>query len=594
MNTSIFYRVFLFWIFWILLATLLGWIGFFHARIFWIFLSITICYFAWESSWKHFHPSKKIKNEKDTSKEIFFFIGVIIFILTNTFIFFQPQTLFTGRDQGSIAQASYFLAEKHSFHFKTKESSSFFEAYGEGQALHFPGFYYDSDGNLTTQFPHPTIAWYASLLAIGIPSPFHIMVGNAITLFLFFLSFYFILSHFFKKKIVYIFSSLLLFSFPIWWFSRFSLTENVMMASLWITLFFFLRFLESPDTKKYLFFLSSCFLLLIVRVEGPIFVALMGISFFLFSNTRTFLKRKFFQRILIPLFLISSFFLVAVFANIPFFTIVAKAILETLGLRQPNDLTLINIANISIFNLWKLLFLYGVGVLIFSGILGAIFLFKKKLFLTLPHIVTILFVLSPGLIYLFVPFISPDHPWMFRRFTFATIGFFILILAYISHLLIEKKIFYSKKKPFLFCVTLLFLTQAIPFLFFFTLKQDESLLEQVKLFGQNFEKEDLILIDKSASGNGFVMFPGVLTSMGLSSAYFFNSEDFSKVNFSQFKRVFLLVREDSLKQYGNIPEEDGQKVIFNDYRLASPENTTSFSFPTFSSYTAEDRLLIIP
>lgn len=601
MNTFI-HRTILFWTLWILLATILGWVGFFHARIFWIFLCTSLSFFLWDFAWRYSHKKQLPKKQKKypTSFQTFdtlFFALSSIFILINTFVFFQPQTLFSGRDQGSISQAALYLSEKHAFHFKTQESSAFFDSYGEGKALHFPGFYYDQQGNLVTQFPHPTIAWYASLLSLGIPSPFHIIVGNSITLFLSFFSFCLILFHFFKRKTVYIFGSLFLFSFPIWWFSRFSLTENVMLASLWMTLFLFVRFLETPNAKRFFLVFFSCLLLLAVRIEGPVFVLLMGIVLFFLPKTRLFFKRKPLTRIFLPATILLGFFLLTIFTNIPFFTTIAKAIFETLGLRESPELTSATIKNASFFTLWKILFLYGLGVIILSGIFGIFFLIKRKLFLKSPGVLSILFVLSPGLLYLFIPFISPDHPWMLRRFMIATLGFFILLLAYVWNNIPKDTYHFRLKKVLKTLLVLIFLSQTIPFLFFFAIRQDAQLEKQVKAFAKNFTPHNtLLLVDKSATGSGFVMLPSLFTSLGIPSVYFFNPEDFSKVKFTNFEHVYLLVEKNALTPYGKIPDTDGVHVpAFEDRRLSdTTHNASSFSFPDYIPYTIENRLLLIP
>lgn len=48
-------------------------------------------------------------------------------------------TVFTGRDQGSIALAAIELARGHELAFRNAASDAFFGIYGPGRALNFPG-----------------------------------------------------------------------------------------------------------------------------------------------------------------------------------------------------------------------------------------------------------------------------------------------------------------------------------------------------------------------------------------------------------------------------------------------------------------------
>lgn len=573
------------WLIWIILATFLGWLGIFYTQIFWLFLGSSVFWILKN----HLKTFKKIPH---TSPYTFLFWSFIsFFIILNTFIFFQPQTLFNGRDQGSLSQASYFLSKYSSFSFPLQEARSFFSAYGEGKALNFPGFFYDSVGNLITQFPHPTIAWYASLLSLGIPSPYHIMIGNALTLFFFIFSFWNILFYFTNKKIASIFTALVLTTFPLWWFSRFSLTENVMLATLWITLFFLLHFTQKPSSKNLFFLFLSLSLLSITRIEGVFFVFLILISLFFFPRVQRFLREKILFRFFVPSLILLFFFSLAVFNNIPFYSTVAKAFLETLGFLEstPSQETT---TTLSLLELWKILFLYGTGSLALLGLFSYVFIVFKKNTPKRQSFFLLLGILSPGFIYLLIPFISPDHPWMLRRFLFSVIPALILIIAYLFFIFMQTA--KKKQKVILYSTLfLLFLSQIVPAFSFFSVSQDTSLLQQTIAFSQNFTQKDIILVEKNVTGNGFVMIPSILQMKGLSSAYFFNAEDFNRADFSNFERVFFLVEKDSIDTYGAISDNEGLIVEFSDSRLTVDTLNTLLSFPNLTPYFLSNRLFLI-
>ncbi|NCU41452.1 MAG: hypothetical protein EOM19_01865 [Candidatus Moranbacteria bacterium] len=573
------------WILWILLATLLGWLGIFYMQIFWIFLGSS---FFWILK----NHLKTFRKPSRPSLYTFIFWGFIsFFVILNTFVFFQPQTLFNGRDQGSLSQASYFLSKYSSFSFPLEEAKSFFSTYGEGKALNFPGFFYDATGNLITQFPHPTIAWYASLLSLGIPSPYHIIIGNALTLFFFIFSFWKILLHFTNKKISSIFTVLILITFPLWWFSRFSLTENVMLASLWITLFFLLNCTQKSSLKNILILFLSLSLLSITRIEGVFFSFLILISLFFFPVTQKFLREKILFRFFIPSLVFLLFFSLAVFNNLPFYSTVTKAFLETLGFLEslPSQETT---PSLSLLGLWKILFLYGIGSLALLSLFSFMFIFFKKNIPKRQSFFLILSILSPSFIYFLVPFISPDHPWMLRRFLFSAIPALILIVAYAFFVIIQ--VSKKKQKVMIYgALFILFLSQSIPIFSFFSISQDFSLLQQTIAFSQNFTQKDIVLVEKNVTGNGFVMIPSILQMKGISSAYFFNAEDFNRADFSNFERVFFLVEKGSIDTYSDLSDNKGLIVEFSDSRLTDNILNTSLSFPNLLPYSTSNRLFLV-
>ncbi len=110
-----------------------------------------------------------------------------------------------------------------------------------------------------------------------------------------FLCFFFlnILLYFTNKKTAYIFITLIFITFPLWWFSRFSLTENVMLASLWIALLFLLHFIQKPSSNNLFFLFLSLGLLSITRIEGMFLLFLLLSHFYFFLWQNNFFEKKY-------------------------------------------------------------------------------------------------------------------------------------------------------------------------------------------------------------------------------------------------------------------------------------------------------------
>ena len=741
----------IFWLLWIALATLLAWAGFFHGRVFWIFLAVCAVWFAWRWS----SGKKGVIFRTPSIPSALFWGSVLVFIFLTTFTFFQAQTLFEGRDQGAISHAAYLLAHHHSLHIPLEEAQSFFAAYGEGKALNFPGFYYDEVGALTPQFPHPVIAWYASFLSIGIPSPIHIMTANAIALFVFAATFFSLLRHFTDRNTAGLFTLLALLAFPVWWFARFSLTEILFLALLWTSILFLLRVVRKSSAANLATLTLSLSILAITRIEGPVFTGLTLLAFLslplLHTKSKMARAEKFgknafcelpaasirlrrsegkaskkrfsriseealptstkdemspdkprgsvcSKRVLAPLskpsagnrerfsriseksifaslswqLLISAFVIfatlsLAILLNPPFYTAVAKALLQTLGFLDPSANTTSE-PSLSFFSLWNILFLYGIGLLAILALLSLPLLhtkskmaraekFGKNAFCELPaasirlrrsegkaskkrfsriseealptstkdemspdkprgsvcskrvlaplskpsagnrerfariseKLLAIVIILSPSLLYFFHPFISADHPWMLRRFTIAaTLCIFLIGIAFFAAR--ERNLF---KKPWLpnALLGLLFASQLIPIFHFFTVRQDTDLYAQTLAFSRNFHENDLVLVGPDVSGSGFTMLPSVLREAGIASAYFFNSEDLERGDFSNFDSVFLLMnKESSITNNEEWGTEHGMGVPFSGTRI-SPSFTPAFPKPEF--YQTENTLFRI-
>jgi len=565
----------IFWLLWIALATLLAWAGFFHGRVFWIFLAVCAVWFAWRWS----SGKKGVIFRTPSIPSALFWGSVLVFIFLTTFTFFQAQTLFEGRDQGAISHAAYLLAHHHSLHIPLEEAQSFFAAYGEGKALNFPGFYYDEVGALTPQFPHPVIAWYASFLSIGIPSPIHIMTANAIALFVFAATFFSLLRHFTDRNTAGLFTLLALLAFPVWWFARFSLTEILFLALLWTSILFLLRVVRKSSAANLATLTLSLSILAITRIEGPVFTGLTLLAFLslplLHTKSKMARAEKFGKN---------------AFCELPAASIRLR---RSEGKASKKRFSRISEEALPTSTKDEMSPDKPRGSVCSKRVLAPLSkpsAGNRERFARISEkLLAIVIILSPSLLYFFHPFISADHPWMLRRFTIAaTLCIFLIGIAFFAAR--ERNLF---KKPWLpnALLGLLFASQLIPIFHFFTVRQDTDLYAQTLAFSRNFHENDLVLVGPDVSGSGFTMLPSVLREAGIASAYFFNSEDLERGDFSNFDSVFLLMnKESSITNNEEWGTEHGMGVPFSGTRI-SPSFTPAFPKPEF--YQTENTLFRI-
>lgn len=530
LQTSTLTWLFLFWTGWGSLALVAAWTGAFHWYWFAFYTIAAFVFFIYKIRNKF-----RISHFYSLLTTHYSLLLLLSLLLAS---FFQLPTLFSGRDEGSISQAAIELARQHSLTDQSPEARAFFEIYGEGKALNFPGFYYTGNGALISQFPTGYIAWLASFVSIfGI---FGLPIANAVLLFLFFTAFTRILKRFVSPLWVWIGTALAATSFPLFWFPRFTLSENFALAFLWVFLLALSQFAKHPSNAFLALTFLSGALLLFGRIEGFAFAFLGALFLFTYPKTRKFLLEKPACRVAVPLGITIALFALSLPSNSPFYITIAKAFL------QNGDAGSISYAEEQI-NRLSIFGLYGIIAELVLGITGiAVFARKGKEFLMqiLPFIITF-----PVFLYLLTPFISDDHPWMLRRYMFAIIP----VCIYFSALLFSR-IEAVRSRNFAITLAVTALALHLPAaVHFFPIMQGRSLIHDTFSISQNTDRGDLVLVDRETSGDGWHMLPGPLRALfGRHAVYFFNPEDFPKLNTQDFDRVLLLVPQGRESFYGNI------------------------------------------
>ena len=327
----------IFSIFWIIL----GWLGFISAILGFFYTPVFAIYaisgigggIYWLVKKRH-SPFPKGRNEegflKTNGKKLAYDRIAILLILFFVIIFsiFTTPTIFSGRDQGSISEAAIRLSQNHQLEFSFPASNEFFKIYGPGKALNFPGFYYQENGNLITQFPVPYISWLAIFYSIFGLSGF--IIANAVLFFIFALSFYFLFKIYTSQKYA-LFSLFMIFtSFLFSWIFKFTLSENMALALVWLVILEIMLFIKKPCALNYYPLLATLGLLFFTRIEGVLFLITALIIIFLIKNTREYLTHeKGWQKIILPLIVFGLVFILNFEKNFPFYQEIIKALFHS-------------------------------------------------------------------------------------------------------------------------------------------------------------------------------------------------------------------------------------------------------------------------
>lgn len=522
------HRIFIiFSLFWIIL----GWLGFisaisgfFYAPVFAIYIILGI------GGMIYWRIKKRVMIARFNWPAIFL---ILIFVII--FSLFTTPTIFSGRDQGSISEAAIRLSQNHQLEFSTPISNDFFKVYGPGRALNFPGFYYLQNGNLTTQFPVPYISWLAIFYSLfGLSG---LIIANAVLFFIFALSFYFIFKINTSQKYALFSLFLILASFLFSWIFKFTLSENMAMALVSISILELALFIKKPCNESYYPLLAALGLLFFTRIEGILFLLTALIIIFAIKNTREYLTcEKRWLKIILPLAIFALVFILNFENNFSFYHEIGSALSHQGETNSDKDIFGSNFYTLKIFSLYGML-----GYLIL-GIWGIIYFFKKRGW----KILVPFFFVSPSFVYLVDSNISTDHPWMLRRFAFAILPVLIFYsLLFIYNLWQKHKLF--GKILFFALIISLFFSGLPAYLKYLDFSENKILFEDSAKISQNFTNSDLVLVDQMASGDGWSMISGPMNFFyGKTAVYFFNPQDFDKIDTHKFNKVYLITPEENI------------------------------------------------
>jgi len=468
--------------------------------------------------------------------------AVVFSILTS---FPIAPSVFSGRDQGSYAEAALRLAKEHSLISKIPSAQKdFFRIYGEGKALNFPGFSYRADGLLETQFPLGYIVWLAANEALFKVAG--ISIANIFTLFFSLMLIFLFLRRFLEFPFAAGGTAVAALSFPFLWIADSALSENLAATVFLLVAFHLVSFLEKPSAFSWWLTVFSGIFLFLTRIEGFFIFAFVFVIAFLHYRSRSYLKGHFLSATLPTVVVSGIFFSVSLVSNFTFYKTVGKALVESFSFSAGSASSGMPLLA-PLFRNMEIFWTYGIISVFALAVLGIIFLFSQRHFLR----ATPFFLALPTFLYLVSPHISSDHPWMLRRFAFSVWSTVIILAMFaIAHL---QKFFHEKYpekalfRPALFSLffSSLLILPAIPAtastLFF---SENENLLTDVETLSKNFSEKDLVLVDRLASGDPYAMIADPMSTLfDINAVYFFNPDDLNQLDFSQFKQVYLMVRD---------------------------------------------------
>ncbi len=499
--------------------------GFFYREIF-------ICYFIFAISLFAFVVFRNKKTLRFSS--VFFTVFLLLTFLITLSVHTEP-TVFSGRDQGSFSEAAIRLSQNHQLSFQTVASREFFKIHGPGIAQNFPGFDYSQNGELITHFSLGYIAWLAIFYSLfGLNGFF---IANGLSFFVFSIAFFSLTKLCSNQKAAWLSLLLILSSFVFSWFFKFTLSENLALSLIWFGILELYLFLKFKEQNYFFLSFSSIALLAFTRIETWGFITMLAVAFVIIfkknaKNQFQKISKKFYWSFGIFFLL----YIISIKVNERFYIASAKGFLRSFSASEMHSNLVISASNY----LFRIFALYNILPFLIIAFIGIIyFLIKKKYSLLLP-----LFIVLPTFIYLLHPGISLDHPWMLRRFTFTLIPCFIFYTALTANQ------FITKKNVFCLFSALLVGSNLLISLSYFAFSENKNLLEQTRTLSEKFSANDLVLVDRLASGNGWSMLSGPLNFLyGKQAVYFFNPQDLDKINLTRFSHVYLIIPNESLALY---------------------------------------------
>ncbi len=481
----------------------------------------------------------KINRHKFVFQKNFFFVFGFSFLLVILVAHYTTPSVFSGRDQGSLSNTAINLSQNHQLKFNFPAEKEFFKIYGAGKALNFPGFNYDKAGNLITHFPLGYTSWLAIFYSLfGLNG---LIVANSLTLFLFFIFFYLTARNYLSSKPALITFLVIASSFIFSWLAKYTLSENLALFLVWFGIWEFLLFLKSQEKFYLILSLLTFGLLTFCRIESLAFLAmLLLVLFFQLKKAPAFFNLIFNKKILLTLGAILFFFLLSLKINTAFYIVFLKGFLNSLHFYK-NDLVNSSYPLAGTFYLLRVFALYALINYLLIGLAGIFYFLKNKKFqLLIPF-----FILLPAFIYLLNPSISLDHPWILRRYVFSIIPVTILYSMIFLATFFQKKRFYF----YSFSILLIF-SNLLVFMPFLKKSANKNLLPQIKNISTLFQKNDLILVDREATGNPWAMMDEPLYSIfGKQAVYFFNPDDLAKINLQKFHKVYFVIPDQRIGFY---------------------------------------------
>jgi hypothetical protein len=270
------------------------------------------------------------------------------------------------------------------------------------------------------------------------------------------------------------------------------------------------------------------------------------------KDARTFIRNKTTTRFFLPLIFLLGAFFANIYVDVYFYKEIIKALLPSIVLPQAKYLGEVSNNILPNFYTFKIFYLYGLLGFFIVGASSIISSFHKKEFYKLVPF----FIVIPTCVYFLDSQITPDHPWLLRRFMFSLLPVAIFYTGLLIGRWLEKKPHEKNvqlHKISAVLIIMILLAMNLPsFLKYVTYIENKGLLAETRTLSSKFSPNDLILIDQQASGDGWSMLAGPMNFLyGKNAVYFFNNQDLAKLNTSSFSNIYLISPSEKVPLYLN-------------------------------------------
>jgi len=522
---------------------------------------------------------------------------------------FSSFPAFSGRDEGSYANAAIYLTRFSSLSFHLPLLDHLKAEGPAHQSLNFPGFIIKGD-NLSSQFNPAYIVWLGIFFSVTRMAA-SLILANGILILGGVTAFYLLLRLFAPRWISAAALLVILFNFLFIWFPRFTLSENLAFFAFFNLLLFLVLLRKSSD-EKFLFPIAALAILFpLIRPEGWWLLVVTIILFcFWYLKRLVVIPKKYLTKLPIVLLGGVLFILYIIYNQLPVYRRLIRDWLKWpststyYASMAEGHFSLTNLKEtlLAVFPSWQrftyfLRIEWNYGVLIF-GIIALLVLMvflldrKKRFFSERKRIlIGITALLSfPFFTAFFSPQISPDHPWMLRRFFWVVLPCGILA----SFLLLLELANKVSRSAVISLISLSLALLLVPSLsagaYFLTLKSDSGREAVLKELKNDFQKEDFVFLSRESSGDGWRMWSEPLSSLyGVNAAYVYspsNIVDFRQVlydRFSEGKKSYVILPanafdfEHELKKYFSLILD--KELSFTNLEMNVQSNSGNTSFP---------------
>jgi len=527
------------------------------------------------------------------------FLAVIAWIVWFfLLLIYSPFPAFSGRDEGSYANAAVYLARFHSLNFQLPLENIFKEEGLARQLLNFPGFVASGNG-LTSQFSPAYFVLLGIIYSLTGSVAFFTLVngllvlGGAI-------AFYFLARLFAPRWFALAGVFALMFNFVFLWFPRFTFSENLAFL-LFFDLLLFLGLLRKTGRRTFIYPVIALLVLFpLARPEGWwLLIASLAVLAFWYAKGIIKFERRYLARSGLVLLIGTVFSIFIAMQQFP----VYKRLLRDWIKWPATEASYANLFHGS-FSLtdygkvlgalfpsferlvyyWQVEWNYGIlffGLAALSALAVYFWDRKRRFFSEDIHALMGLtaFLSFPFYGAFISPQVSADHPWMLRRFFFAVVPCGILAGLMLVKAWMGKS---ARKNPSRLAALLLaiLLVPTLPAsAWFITVKADAGREAVLSQLGSYFDDDSYVFLDREASGDGWHMWAAPLSSLyGKNAVYVYSPENLIdsrqliQERFSRGKKNYVVLQENTfdfeheLEKYFNLAQE--KEIDFNNLELA--------------------------